>query len=195
MVIAPGGTSIKARALLDSDSSASFVSKKLAQSLRLKRSKQKVSVSGIGGCCPDLAIKSIANFKISSVSNINTSTEISALLVPRVIRDLPVTPVPIHDNWSHLSGIRLADPQFNIPSRIDLLLGVEVFAKILLQGRREGPVAIQTKFGWVLCGKTGSLTCTSAITVCHTLINMNDDALHKFWELKEPPNPTHGQLS
>ena len=58
-------------------------------------------------------MKSVANFKISSVSNMNTSIEISAL-VPRVIRDLPVTPVPIHDNWSHLSGIRLADPQFHI---------------------------------------------------------------------------------
>ena len=39
------------------------------------------------------------------------------------------------------------------------------------------------------------LTCTSAVSVCHTLVNMNDDALHKFWELEEPPNPTHGQLS
>ena len=33
------------------------------------------------------------------------------------------------------------------------------------------------------------------VTVCHTLVNMNDNALHKFWELEEPPNPTHSQLS
>ena len=48
--------------------------------------------------------------------NASIDHEISALAVPRVIRDLPVTPVSIHDNWSHRLGIHLADPQFHIPS-------------------------------------------------------------------------------
>ena len=48
-ILASDGSSVKTRALLDSRSSASFILERLVQSLRLNRTKQRVSVSGIGG--------------------------------------------------------------------------------------------------------------------------------------------------
>ena len=59
----------------------------------------------------------------------------------------------------HLSDLKLADSDFGIPPRIDLLLGAEVFTNILCDGRRTGPggmpSALNTCFGWVLFGKIG----------------------------------------
>ena len=56
-----------------------------------------------------------------------------------------------------LSDLELADQEFRTPARIYLLLGAEVFARILRDGRRTGrrdsPSAINTCLGWVLFGK------------------------------------------
>ena len=73
--------------------------------------------------------------------------------MPRVICDLPVSPV--NDNgWDHLSDLSLANPTFGQPGRVDVLLGVDIFVNVLLQGRRIGPrgapIALNTEFGWVL---------------------------------------------
>ena len=80
----------------------------------------------------------------------------SAIVVPHVTHDLPVVPIPFSSHWSHIADVQLADPKFGIPGKIDLLLGVDVFASVLRQGRRCGPpnspTAFETEFGWVLAG-------------------------------------------
>ena len=66
LVSAPDGTSVEARAVLDSASSASFISERLAQSLCLPRSNQNARISGIAGSHKS-PIQSIATFNISAV--------------------------------------------------------------------------------------------------------------------------------
>ena len=55
--------------------------------------------------------------------------------------------------------MKLADPDFRTPARIDLVLGAEVFMSILRDGWRTGPRGtpspLKTCFGWVLFGKIG----------------------------------------
>ena len=79
--------------------------------------------------------------------------DVSAIVVPHVTQHLPVQPVHLKSSWSHLSGLRLADPDFSWPGKIDILLGVDLYASVILQGRRSGPpgtpIALETKFGWV----------------------------------------------
>ena len=53
LIIAPNDLSVRVRALLDSGSSASLISERIVQSPRLSCTKQKVSVSGIGGISHD----------------------------------------------------------------------------------------------------------------------------------------------
>ena len=69
-------------------------------------------------------------------------------------------PVPFDLKWKQLFDLPLADPTFGRPGRIDLLLGVDVFADVLRQGQRTGPagspVAFETDFGWVLSGRAFS---------------------------------------
>ena len=78
--------------------------------------------------------------------------------MPRVTCDLPLQPVHNSSKWNHISDLSLADPDFGTPGRIDLLLGADIYADILLHGWQCGPpgtpTALETRFGWVLTGKT-----------------------------------------
>ena len=72
---------------------------------------------------------------------------------------------------------------FGNPSK---LLGVDVFAEIMMQGWRTGPpgspVAFETKSGGV-----GSCTSVNHAVSHHVSVFTGDDILRKFWEIQEQP--------
>ena len=191
LVESPNGSSMKARALLDSASSASFVSERLAQSLSLPRSCQNARISGVAGLTRNSPVQSIANLSVSAIYPTSEKISVTAIVVPHVTCDLPLRPVPFDLKWDHLSDITLADPDFGIPGKVDLLLGVEVFADVMLQGRRLGqsgsPMAFETKFGWVLAGNADACTSATHVATHHASLLTGDDILRKFWELEERP--------
>ena len=193
LVFAPDGSAIEARALLDNGSTSSFISERLVQSLRLPRSQRSVCVSGIAGSMVGSTLRSIANLQISSTHSNGRKIDLTAVVLPKVTCDLPVTPVPFDLSWTHLSGLPLADPGFGEPQRIDLLLGVDIFVDVLRHGRRTGPtgapVAIETEFGWVVCGSsTASSDDINLHAASHHASTVDsDDILRKFWEIEESP--------
>ena len=191
LVSSPDGNSVEARALLDSASSALFISERLAQSLSLPRARQNAKISGIGGLSHGSSNQSLASFSVSPVTSSQPRTDVTAVVVPKVTCDLPFSPIPFKSDWSHLSDLELADPGFGHPGRIDVLLGIDVFVAALLHGRRSGspgtPVAFETYFGWVLAGSTESCLPTEHITTYHVSCLTDDDILRKFWEIEESP--------
>ena len=99
----------------------------------------------------------VANQKSLKVNRLSGPRwKVEAAVLPRITTKLPASPVSFDTNWRHLSGLRLADPEFGVPGYIDLLLGVDMFSRVVRQGRRQGPpgspMAIKTCFGWVLSG-------------------------------------------
>ena len=140
---APDGTSIKARALLDSGSTSSFVSERIVQSLGLNRRPQHLTVSGIGGISRKSPMSAVSTFEISSLNSSNAKYTITAIVVPRVTCDLPLQPVHDGFKWDHLSNIPLADPDFGKPGKTDLLLGADIYSDVLLHGRRCGPPTLR----------------------------------------------------
>ena len=160
LVETPDGSTVRARALLDSASSASFVSERLVKGLCLPRFHQNTTISGVAGLTRN-SLQAITNLTISSTQT-GRKFNLTAIVVPRVTCDLPVHPVAFGSTWSHLDDLSLADPDFGCPGKVDLLLGVDIFTEALLQGRRTGPsgtpVAFETVFGWVLAGPTSQPT-------------------------------------
>lgn len=67
-------------------------------------------------------------------------------------------------HWSHLENLRLADPNFNSPGKIDLLLGADLFPYIIEGGRvitnQNELSALNTVFGWAVMGKYNDSSCT-----------------------------------
>ena len=120
LVHAPNGSVMKVRALLDSASSASFVSERLTHLMEFPRTRQNLQISGVAGLSHATPSHSIVQFAISPVCSPADKSRVSAIVVPRVTCDLPVKPVTPQLSWSHISDISLADPDFGRPSRINL---------------------------------------------------------------------------
>ena len=194
LVSAPDGSKVKVRCLLDSASSMSFASERLIQSLRIPRSHHPITISGIAGMSDHSPLRSVAHVNISPVGDQSITISVPAIVIPRVTCDLPLQPVNYKSIWTHLSGITLADPEFGQPGKVDLLLGIDVYAEVVLAGRRTGPpgapVAFETTFGWVLAGRTSSASVQPSVVSHHVSVtsNDNDDILRRFWEIEETPN-------
>ena len=107
-VMGPSGSPFKARALI--------VSERIAQSLRLTRVKQKVSVTGIGDGSADMKVESVSSFDICSTSGVKTPINITALIVPRIVNDL----IPTVSYHSMRNGITCRTCSWLIP--ISMLL-------------------------------------------------------------------------
>jgi len=102
----------------------------------------------------------------------------------------PITP---KQNWSHLDGLQLADPDYDKPGGIDILLGVSTFIEVIRHGRRFGPqnspTALNTEFGWVLAGNAGPQTGSNLVTAHFTSVQTGDDLLRRFWDIEEKAVP------
>ena len=191
-VKAPDGSNVRVCALLDSASSSLFVSERLVQNLCIPRSRHNITISGVAGLTDQSPLKSVGTLEISPTCSSGNHLMVTAVVVPRVTCELPLHPVSFDPNWSHLNGLTLADQDFGCPGRIDILLGVDVYVESLLHGQRSGPpgspVAFETIFGWVLAGRTNAVTPSQfSVATHHVSVKLNDDILHKFWEIEELP--------
>ena len=150
------GNTIQAHALLDPVSSTSFITEHLARQLHLSRKQQFVEVDGIGGIT-DKSSHSVVQLNVHPSNFGRRNIAVEAVVLPKVTLNLPVRIVSYDHSWTHLSGIQLADPQFGKPGKINLLLGVDAFSDIFLNGRWSGPPgtpsAFKTQFGWIMSGK------------------------------------------
>lgn len=93
--------------------------------------------------------------------------------------------------FNSISSLVLADPNFDIPNKIDLLLGADVYGQILLEGLVKGPpgllIAQNTQLGWIL---SGQISTSDDPIHCHHVIHSNSDQaddnalLRQFWEIE-----------
>ena len=143
LLTGPDGSSVEARCLLDNASSASFITERIAQILRLPRSYQSVFVSGIEGLSDEITGRFVSQVTASPVGKPDRRFSITAVVVPRVTCDLPTEPIPFALEWDHLSNLTLSDPTFGQPGRIDVLLGINTFIDCLSEGRISGHLVHQ----------------------------------------------------
>lgn len=121
--------------------------------------------------------KGLINITLQSTySEFTLNTNI--IIMNNLIKSLPNISFK-KPSWEHINGLQLADPKFNISRLVDLLLGAEVYSKIMLgrilRGKEDQPIAQQSHFGWLLCG-----TMTPHYN-CNVILRNTDDLL-KFWE-------------
>ncbi|XP_062542276.1 uncharacterized protein LOC134210250 [Armigeres subalbatus] len=184
LVVDQNGMEHSARALLDSGSMCSFITKKLANTLNLRRAKADLAVFGIGESSKQIKRKLTATIK-SRLSSYSTTLEFLILKRPTVC--LPTTPVDT-STWK-FPEVPLADPKFHVPADIDLVVGGEIChelhtgSKISL-GEGE-PVFVETVFGWTVSGKV-PIHVPGIQKICHlTTVDRNlEQALQKFWDLE-----------
>ncbi|XP_041984082.1 uncharacterized protein LOC121736763 [Aricia agestis] len=143
------------KALLDQGSQASIVTERMAEILSLQRIPVEGAVTGVGGEDQNVAIKEMVEFNIQS-----TASDFNCNVQAYVLSDLPSTPaveVTHIVDWPELSSLKLADPRFDKPGKIDVILGAEIYGRILrygiLRDTSYNLTAQNTHFGWILSGR------------------------------------------
>ncbi|XP_049886735.1 uncharacterized protein LOC126381282 [Pectinophora gossypiella] len=183
------------RALIDQGSQASFITEAAAQLLGLRKSTECVKVSGLGG---SRALESKSSVKIQIASRADPSflLTVKAHVLSKLTTLLPSNKVTVsYDQMQVLPTLELADPSYNCPGAIDLLLGAEVHSQIIMEGLVQGAngnfIAQKTRFGWMLSGLVEDTSShENQHFKCHTtMINSfeEDGLLKKFWELESEP--------
>ncbi len=129
--VSAGGRIQKARALMDSGSTLSFVTTKLVQRLKAMIRKS-TSFTGISQTSVPTSRYQVDLDLIPNSDQPNIS--VRAIVLDRISGDLPGFPLHGVREQPFLQGKKLADPLFDQPGSIDLLFGADILDEILLQG-------------------------------------------------------------
>ena len=151
----PGGHQLKARAFLDPGAGLSLISSRVAQILELPLESSRTSFTTVQGTkCQ--GSKYLTTVIISPLHN-KKDFQCRPAVVQTVTEKIPNKLLaPVHD-FPHLLGLQLADPTFNIPGRVDILLGADLWLQLQgtsppITASASEPGAQDTVFGWVLAG-------------------------------------------
>ncbi len=178
------------RVFFDSGSQASFITEACVKGFGLKKQKTYVSISGVAATSIG-STKSQVTLALSSCVR-PESVEVEAVVLPKVTGILPRF-LCQSETWEHMKDLPLADPTFHKPGPIDMLLGADVMAWIMRDGRRSGPrntpTAVNSMFGWVLSGRVVT-SCVQLIESHHIQCD-TDSILRRFWKIEELPPQCH----
>ncbi|XP_062556818.1 uncharacterized protein LOC134221644 [Armigeres subalbatus] len=110
------------------------------------------------------------------------------LILRNITTSLPAVTIP-KNNCFIPEGIDLADPDYNVPRRIDLIIGAEHFYTFVKGGRmnlgKSLPTLVESVFGWLVSGKS-SYAPIPHPPLCHiSTLKLLDRNIEKFWRIKE----------
>ena len=195
LLLGPRGQEVKARALIDSGAGLSLVSSRVANLLDLTLEPIQLQLSMAQGE-QSKPLRHLTQLSISPLQNRDLKIPCRAAVTPTVTCDLPPQPVEQILDLPHIMGLQLADPDYHIPGRIDILLGAEMAPKVMTkQLMRDGllsqPIAQSTHFGWVVSGPVARKDSTTEVKPSSyhqtPIIQSDQNTLIKpLWQSEEP---------
>lgn len=176
------------RALIDPGSQATLITEYGAQRLGVPREKIHAEITGMGGVHSGVACSKIQVELIPRFPANNFTLHCEALVLPTLTKaqaEHGIIPEKLQHN-----NFLLADPTFDTPGPIDIILGADAFTEIILDGIKKtenGVLCQRTHFGWILSGRTiiAENISTKIVSMLRTAeINTQ---LKKLWEVEEVP--------
>ncbi|XP_037823862.1 uncharacterized protein LOC119612203 [Lucilia sericata] len=178
-----------ARALIDSGSEGSFISERLFNLLKLPSTRTNAQVSGLNNTI-SASVDKQCSFVISSILNPDIKLLVTALVVPQLSGSLPSKTFD-RSLFSKLPPIQLADPHFHTSSKVDILIGGDVFPSIMRSGVKHNVcgslMAQETIFGWILTGPLSNISSPSCSLVSYFCEISLDKEISRFWEVENLP--------
>lgn len=184
----------KCRALLDNASQSHIISNELCQRLNLQRTKTNIEITGI-----DMSTtKSLHRTKIQIHSRINDNKfDLDCVITDNVTKNLPLTAIN-RKNLKLPQHIQLADPAFDQPSKVDMLIGAGLFWDLIQTEAiklQESNIHLRkTLLGWIVAGELRGGNTRNSIITCHLSINQKlSNQVEQFWKLENygTPNAKH----
>ena len=122
------GETILLRALLDSASQKNLITESAVQRLQMKKKSSNTKIFGLGGTVQDN--KGRVDLLISS-RNRSSTDNISASVLTKMTDSLPSRFIDT-SQWETVKELELADPDFNRPSSIDILIEASQYEDIMI---------------------------------------------------------------
>ncbi|XP_055550483.1 uncharacterized protein LOC129732993 [Wyeomyia smithii] len=165
-------------------SHTNFISEHFATLLRLKKKPANCSIGGLNDMQTKVRFKIHTKLK-SRVTDFTTCLEL--LVIPKITGELPVSKIDSR-SLTIPNNIELADPNFGVPDKIDMLLGAEIFFEPLQSGRLQLPnfaaVLQETHFGWVLSGSVPAERPKTTSSFCIRAEEDIDELVKRFGEIE-----------
>ena len=194
---------IPVRVLLDSGSQRSYITSSLKRRLGLPTIKtETLNLNTFGD---DNYTTQRCDMVQLSLKGKTRDRKITALCFPKICS--PLTTTLDLSRYPHLQGLELSDLNIlkgqPVDSNIDILLGADYYFEILtgeIVRGEGGPIAINSEFGWVICGPTSNpgtekgvsrvnllIETQCSLSVPGSLAARNDEpelskSLRQFWE-------------
>lgn len=190
------GASATVRALLDCGSQTSFIAQAVQERLGLDcLPTTPIKVVGIGNTdCSPITKRCVMQLQ-SLQTNFNVT--LTCCVLPELTGELPKSFIGLH-NFNIPCDIKLADPHFNEPSPIELLIGADLFWVII--GNKQitlganKPILRSSQLGWVVTGpiklnncEPSDLQCNFSSSISPSSGDCLDQQISRFWELEELP--------
>lgn len=145
------GTPISTRVLLDSASEANFITAATCNKLGLRVGKFNKPIVGLN----EMISQVTQDCHVVTSRHSNLRINVHCLIVSRITNDLPS--VKLDSNELQIpSTIKLANPYYHDPSKIEMLIGAEFFQGLLktekIQLGPNKPTLQNTALGWVVAG-------------------------------------------
>lgn len=188
------GGFLKFRALIDSGSGASLITEACVNKLGIPRTSGKVAVSGLAQQSAGTT-RGLVKLVIANRCSDNVILRTNAFVMGKLTSTLPAQCiVPNSKLLEKEIQESLADPAYNQPGPIDIILGSDVFLAILQPGQVKDefgiPIAQNTIFGWIVSGNqsiyTAGVPNNFSIINLHAEVDVNR-TLRQFWEQEEVP--------
>lgn len=174
------------RALLDNGSEHCFITEDLRNRLNTTIIQSTIQISGVGQSVTQSSHSCDVNIR-SKINDYHTS--IKCFVLPRITSSLPSTYIDV-DLIRIPDNIQLADPTFDVPSKIDMLVGADKFWELLDEDRirlSTGPYLQNSKLGWLLSGPINTRNLRINNQVQCNFTQAIDTQLRKFWEIEDIP--------
>ncbi|KOC63601.1 hypothetical protein WH47_02482, partial [Habropoda laboriosa] len=180
------GRKRECRALLDLGSQANLITTECCDRLGLDRSRANARIAGIAAI--NSKVEGKVDIEIHSRIR-GFGARVACLIMSNITEELPNIPIQ-RSAISIPPNIKLADTRFHKRGRIDLLIGAELFWRLLCVGQHSVNRHLiwqKTQLGWVLGGRLDSgIRNESQVGKCHVVTNGQlHEQLERFWQVEE----------
>uniref|UniRef100_A0A2S2NBR8 Integrase catalytic domain-containing protein n=1 Tax=Schizaphis graminum TaxID=13262 RepID=A0A2S2NBR8_SCHGA len=176
------------RALIDGGSQITALTSHCVDRLGLKIKRWTAAVTGLAGIAVP-KIKGQVQCTMTPRYADSPQLQTTAWVLDHITNSMPTRPLPfaIKDHYSHLA---MADPNFDKPGPVDMLIGADLYPQVMENGkvvvRKDCPAAFNTIFGWIIVGSVPVFEqCEPYCGLVSLSVSM-EDTLQRFWQIEEP---------
>lgn len=174
------------RVLLDGASQSNFITNECCDRLGLTKFDFPSTIMGVGQTVSELKYRT--NVQVQSCIN-SFELNLSCIVIPSISGKYPSNEINV-SSWNIPKHLKLADPEFCKPGKIDILIGAGVYLNLLCIGQislgQHLPTLQKTRFGWIFGGEFSHNATNASLSRCHFNSNLDvQRQLEKFWEIEE----------